>query len=192
MKLKFRITHVLSVLCIVLISEVSCAQRLNKEDLLFLIKLTLFEESVGSKDYVANHKSLKTFLQLAFQVDTLETIGFFDYTFLRIGPEYESPGHIFINDGPFLLDNCDGYVVAVYRRAVSNRSIFKIKGFTQNDFPFLLKNMERLGYESLSSRKQFVNGYFVESLDLKCLYAAAKRFSLDYNKYPCLKDCSGL
>lgn len=186
MSVKFKVA-----LVIYLCSSAYCAsaQGLTKSEVSFLMKLTLFQSSYGNQKYVASQQNLQKFLKLEFQMDTLGATGFDDYIFVSINPRYQNPDSLEFDDGPFLLTDCDRYVVALHKR---DRSLFRLKGFIQNDFPLFIGALKSLGYKNCNSVRHFVSNYSVASLDLRCLFNAFNNLSVDSHKYPCLSNCSGL
>lgn len=174
---------------IILISKYSVllSQSNRQQEIDFLIKVVLYQEAGGTLNYTSDYYLLGDFLKLNFNIDTLEEEGLSDFLFLEINPRYENPHNINFSDGPFLLDNCTELIVAVHKRG---RSIYKLKGFRNNDFQNFIRALKFLNYPYVNSKKQFVKNYFVEKLDLKCLYKVFSTYSIEKGKYKCLNNCS--
>jgi hypothetical protein len=178
----FKITIIV---CLLLESNVIMAQKNKRDELDFLIKLTLFQNAGGTKNYSANYILLGDFLKLHFKMDTLSSTGFDDFLFIRIDPEFENPQNIDFKDGPILICNCKEFVVAI-----NGRTVYKLKGFNENDFPAFLSTLKYFKYPNVSSIGKSTQNYSVTGLDLICLYRATMSHSIDKSKYPCLKTCA--
>jgi len=159
----------------------------RKEEVDFLVKLTLFQEASGTKGYISNYKALGDFLKLEYKMDTLKSEGFDDFIFISVNPIFSNPKNISFEDGPFLIDNCKEFIIALNIRG---RTIYKMKGFIHNDFSSFFTTLKYFNYPNLNSSKHFIKNYSVERLDLGCLYNAYANYSIDKNKYPCLLTCS--
>jgi hypothetical protein len=173
------------ILCLLLESSVIMAQKNKRDELDFLIKLTLFQNASGTKNYSPNYILLCDFLKLNFKMDTLESKGFDDFLFIRISSEFENPQNIDFKDGPILIANCKEFIVAI-----NGRTVYRLKGFNENDFPVFLSTLKYFKYSNLSSMGRSTKYYSVTNLDLVCLYRAAMSFSIDKFKYPCLSTCA--
>jgi hypothetical protein len=176
------------ILCLLIgLFNISRAQQPREKEVEFLIKTSLFAEAGGTKNYVANQAAFENFLKLDFRIDTIEQVGFEDFVFLSVDPVYKNPQNVSLEEGPILLDNCDRFVVGIHRKG---RTIYKLKGFRNSDFPNFISALKNLNYPNVSSYKKFKSHYSVQGLDLGCLYKAFKNYSSDKGKYPCLKNCS--
>ena len=164
-----------------------CGQTPNRETD-FLVKLSLFQETIRPEKYVSEQESLNNFLRLGFKIDTLQSTDFADFTFLRIDPNFRNPENIPIPELPLLIGNCDAFIVAF-----NGRTIYRLKGFRVNDFPYFLGKLKSLNYYKISSYWGFVNNYEVNGLDLRCLYKAFKRpININKIKHKCLLSCAEL
>ena len=172
-----------------LLPNLSYSQEISQEEVSFIIKLTLFQESSGTKHYVANSKTLSDFMSLEFSIDTLEQKGFTDYIFFSINPKFKNPDNVTFEEGPFLVDNCEQYVVAMHTRG---RTVYRLQGFAHNDFPSLLFSLKEGGYDDIGSLRKFVRNYYIDGIDLECLFRGFKSFNFDKNTYPCLLDCGDI
>jgi hypothetical protein len=166
------------------LNTLSYAQNLTQEEIQFIIKITMFQESSGTKYYRATEESFGNFMKLHFKIDTIQAFDFFDFIFLKIDPKFANPENISIEEGPFFL--CDEYIVAL---PINWKYTFRLKGFAENDFISFLNALRDLNYSNLNSRKQFVRNYSVEGLDLNCLYKSLGKFIIDRDKHPCLRNC---
>lgn len=114
------------------------------------------------------------------EIDTLESIGFQGYWFLRVSIT-ERPSE-WNGDIPILGDDCDGYVLALRK---SGGLIHRINGFMYNDLAVIFTTPNG---NSISKRK-FLRTHEIKSLDLECMYSAWKSNSCDIIRYPCLQFC---
>lgn len=163
--------------------------QLLKEEVRTLVKLAMFNEALWPHGYVANQETLNDFLLLEFKIDTLQAKGLEEFIFLSISPVFQNPTSISLDRIPIVPENCREYILVITRRG---KSVFKLKGFHINEFPYFLMLLKELKYPHLNSHKQFVNNYFVEKLDLSCLYKASKASRLTKDKFGCLSTCSEL
>lgn len=160
--------------------------QISNDEISFLVKLTLYQEASGTKHYKSNEESLDKFMQLQFEVDTLEEEGFDDFIFLTINPIYQNPYNISIEEGPFLASNCKEYILAVHK---GGRILYRLKGFAKNDFSSFLQTLQNSGYKKINSHRSFAKTYSVKGLDLGCLFLAYRNYEFDSDKHPCLKHC---
>jgi hypothetical protein len=128
-------------------------------------------------------------MQFEFTVDTLEQKGFDDFIFVSIVPKNKKSDEETFSEGPFLVTNCRGYIVAVHR---GGRSIYRLGGFAKNDFASFVQSLKLNGYKNVNSRGSFIRHYEVDGIDLGCLFSATKSLSIDKTKYPCLIRCGEL
>lgn len=114
------------------------------------------------------------------------TLGSIDY--------YVVDSFVYANDSFKIVDVIDDtckFVVAIH-----DNDIFRLKGFSVNDFPFFLKRVIESGYANSdvsvrSILEDLSLTYNVESnveLDFDCLYEAFRAKELNYDDYPCLQS----
>jgi len=87
--MKRKIEIISAIIILFLATEVHC--QVTGDEMQFLIKLTLYQESSGTKYYKSNEESLIKFMRLEFDIDTLEASGFDDFIFFTINPIYKNP-----------------------------------------------------------------------------------------------------
>lgn len=118
--------------------------QLNLDARDLLIKLALFNESLSTGEKVDTHL-LNNFLQVKLKVDTLEQEGFDHFEFFSISPEIDANG-IDSENLPLVGSNCKEYILAIGK---GSRKVYRLKGFSSNDFPSFLRALETLNYENL-------------------------------------------
>lgn len=158
--------------------------QLKEETKDLLIRLTLFKESIGTGETV-DANLLNNFLKVGLEYETLKQKGFRHIDFFAISPSIDTKG-IPSDSLPLVASNCDEYVVAIDRWSLN---VYRLKGFRGNDFYKLIRLLENRDYFDLGRKRRFVNRYYVERLDLGCLFDAYKANSFDRKKYPCLRSC---
>ena len=82
----------------------------------------------------------------------------------------------------------DSYLIVAYDAVA--KSLFRLKGFRVNDFSSFFNDV-RFSRYVLRAERRFLNQFFVENLDLKCLYRQNKRMQKK-NTSPCLKPARGI
>lgn len=175
------------VLLFALFSVFNGNAQLNNEAIDLLIKLTLFKESLGNGEKV-DTALLNNFLKVRLKIDTLKQEGFEHFDFFAISPEIDAKG-IAWKDLPLVKSNCKEYILAISK---GTRVVYRLKGFSSNDFPSFIRALEDLNYENIKNKKKFKYWYSVDRLDLECLFEAYKANSFDIKRYPCLHYCSEL
>lgn len=170
-----------------MVSESFCQSTLpNKYDL--SIKLVLFQEATGTKNYVRNDAALPEFVKFDVAMDTLDQSGFSDFVFIRLTLS-AIPKDVLEKTGLFLVTNCDGYIVAIDRDGFD---VFRLRGFRHNDFSSFYKSMTLKQYDRINNKTSFNRNYSVEGLDLKCLFSMANDIRSAKKTHPCLNTCGEL
>lgn len=152
----------------------NCFEEANAE-----IRLMLTIEATNTKD-ITLVEAYKYISKVQIEVDTLESIGFMGYLFLKVSI-IERPEE-WNESVPILGNNCDGYVVALRK---NGGLIHRINGFRHNDLSFLFLD----GNKKRIPKRKFLKTHKIKDLDLKCLYNSWRANSLDTSKYPCLQSC---
>ena len=73
---------------------------------------------------------------------------------------------------------------------------YRLKGFSDNQFRLFLQHLKEKNYDNIGREQAFLKNYWVEELDLACLYKGHKRLKKEYYsrsfemmelvaKYPC-------
>lgn len=174
---------------ILIIPSALLAQNASIKNYDFLIKMTLFYEASGNKDYKINNESFNIFLQYIFQMEEIKQNSFTDFVFIKINPAYKVPDNISVINGPFLAGNCDEYLVAVSK---NGKTIYRLKGFSDNDFLSFYNNLVYLKYKKIKSSKSMHKNYYVKGLDLECLYQSQISRKKNLNTSKCLAPCSNI
>jgi hypothetical protein len=163
--------------------------QIMKAELNLLVKLSIFQESTGTRGYVVTSDYLQDFLQLEFKIDTLTYSGFEGFVFVSVLPDPIDTKNIDVEKLQIIPNNCQEYILAIDK---SVKKVYRLKGFFINDFPSFLMTLTKRHYSDVNSYKAFVENYSIEKLDLGCLYQAFKSYSIDRVKYPCLRACGQL
>lgn len=147
-----------------------------------LTKLQLIPEIAAWNNCKLNIDIVNKVLKAPIPIKILQSDGFDDFifTFIEMG-EID----IVIEDLR-IMGGCKGFILAI---DTLNIEIYRIAGFYENDNIKFLHYLKRQSYPFMRCAKSFSKNYFIEGVDLKCLYHAAKKKSRDTNKYPCLKYC---
>lgn len=89
----------------------------------------------------------------------------------------------------FSSSTCNKYII-IYN--VKNNRFYRIKGFTANDFSFLLKDII-INNENKIKEKDIVSqldNLDLTDLDFGCIYKAINDIPTNINKYPCMNICT--
>lgn len=173
-------------LCVI---PISLQGQIKKEELPLLVNLSIFQEVLWPSGYELNQQNLNNFLDLNFKIDTLNSRGIQGFLFLSISPVFGNPKNIPLDSIPIVPENCEEYIIAINKKT---KKVFKLKGFRMNEFSYFLDLLNELNYSHLSSSKNFYRYYYVENIDLECLYKASRNRKKYASKFPCLSSCSEL
>ncbi|MBR2262627.1 MAG: hypothetical protein IJ916_13130 [Paludibacteraceae bacterium] len=82
---------------------------------------------------------------------------------------------------------------SVYIVAINGRKVYRLKGFSCNDFPFLMKfyleeNEKYSVKEILQDLNRCYNTNSNIYIDFECLYEAFRSKEINYDKFPCLES----
>ena len=163
--------------------------NIDSTKLIYSAKLQVFE----SKGAICNKKNIDSFLENQ-KVFFLESKGFSDNYFLLIESGTKDLDTTFLLEKKAELKqnlvywNCD-YILAYNCRT---NLYYKLKGFRNNDFKSFINDMIRTDNIidlSIEDKEIFTSLYFIEDIDLSCLweYYFGK---INKNKnYNCVKSC---
>ena len=165
--------------------------QISHDELVRIVKSTMFNSIDRILGYENTEKAERAFFQLQFSFDTLFGSGLNNppLLFLKISPTFSTPQNVSLEKTPFIDPKCEGgFIIGINE----DRIVYRLGGFTQNDFPSLFRWIKSQNRKRIKSFKWFKSEYYIEGLDFKCLYKAHRRFSNDESKYPCLYKCTKL
>lgn len=88
-------------------------------------------------------------------------------------------------------NQCSGKLVLIFN--LKTGMSYRISGFNGNDYLDFLSDLKNILFEDIGKkfkRSQLMNKYFIEHVDLKCIYKGLMSEEQDNNKkFPCLKSC---
>ena len=204
--MNIRIEKILIIIVLLSLSEKLVAQKTSDAEFLFKTWLFLEHNNTKSRDavqFISKDSSVFNLLlnNIDLRFDTLKTKGFVkDYIFLSLvvvgqnnvlktsGIKYKK--YKFLGFIGIPENNCEAYVLCINK---SKGTSYRIKGFYGNDFLGLLHEIQVYYLDDKKKKlaiKQFLKDYTVEGLDFECLFEGLTSNESDFNKFPCLKNCS--
>jgi hypothetical protein len=128
------------------------------------------------------------------EADTLSNKGFRDVLFIKVrfaDGNFEQLIEQIENDGK-LSDEGIGEVYAfdfVLAYSYQRNRFYKLKGFVYNEFDLFYSHyiLSSSNIERQKIKDDWLEHYFVEGLDINCLYSSMKRKKKPLDKYPCLR-----
>lgn len=190
-----KIFYLIMFLCV---TNISNSQENSSIKDIFTMQLFL-----NKMDFINNHKGIKfikndstynkfkDFIELKINKLTLNTVdnNISDFEFCMVNSDsitFKSN----INELDVSCGFQKKFVLAIQK---DTYKIYRIMGFDTNDFLFFLEDFKKTYrdkfFKKISS-KYFLKNYFVNELDFNCIYNGLKSKNMDFNKFPCLRNCN--
>ncbi len=193
--------HILTA-CFLLFITCSFAQRVDTALVLFNSKLNAIDFS----DVLLDEEKLEKLSiilndTLLFKAELLNSKGFKDFFFIKVATlhiglaDFLQYGATELKETNFDFSKYYYFEFILAYDIIGNR-FYKLKGFTKNEFDLFYFeygiSARSWEHKNLRIKKQFIENYYVESLDLECLFEAIhNRKALTYHpftsEFPCMQ-----